>query len=288
MSSPLITIVGPTASGKSDLAMTLAKKFNGEIIAADSRTVYRHMDIGTAKPTEQDQREVKHHLLDVVDPSQTYSAADFKKDAEQAIEEIAAKGKLPIMVGGTGLYIDSVLFNYSFASPSDIELRQELASLNVEELQKRVVELGVDLNNSDFNNPHRLIRVIETAGSHREKSELREKTFVIGLKIDREELKDRIVKRIGQMFDNGLENEVDYLLEHYSKESPGLADTAYQALISYREGLTPKQDAISSMVKSHTDLAKRQMTWFKRNPDIKWVSQKEDADSLVSNFLERL
>lgn len=90
------------------------------------------------------------------------------------------------------------------------------------------------------------------------------------------------------MFDNGLENEVDYLLEHYSKESPGLADTAYQALISYREGLTPKQDAISSMVKSHTDLAKRQMTWFKRNPDIKWVSQKEDADSLVSNFLERL
>lgn len=288
LSNPLIVIVGPTASGKSSLAMSFAKEFDGEIIAADSRTVYCHMDIGTAKPTKKDQREVKHHLIDVVEPDQRYSAAEFKEDAEDAIEEIGSRGKLPIMVGGTGLYIDSILYNYSFAGDTDIELRQRLSELGLAELQSRVNDLGVKLNNSDFNNPHRLIRAIETSGTRRNKSPLREKTLVIGIQIDRVELIERIKNRAGKMFEEGLEAEIAYLLANYSKEAPGLSDGAYQALFALQEGSITKSNAINAVIKSHADLAKRQMTWFKRNHDIHWISNEEEATSLVTNFLERL
>ena len=288
MSCPLIVIVGPTACGKSALAMHLASKYGGEIIAADSRTVYRGMDIGTAKPTKQDQHDIKHHLIDVVNPDQKFSAADFKSRAEEAINEICSRGKLPIIVGGTGLYIDAVLFDYSFRLESDSEQRQALTKLTLKELQSKVQELGIDLNNSDFNNPHRLIRAIETSGMPTEKSALRDNTLVIGLQVDREKLNDRIKERAQKMFTDGLGEEVDNLLVAYPKDAPGLLDASYRSLISYREGSLSKEVAINEVIKSHINLAKRQMTWFKRNPDINWVARQEDADKLVTSFLERL
>ena len=169
---PLIVITGPTASGKSALAMDIAKKYGGEIICADSRTVYKGMDIGTAKPTEQDQREVPHHLLDVVEPNQPFSAAEFKERANQAICDISARGKLPMLVGGTGLYIDAVLFDYHFGLPADPNRRSDLQAMSVEQLQHVCLEQGIHLPINVRNKRH-LVRAIEIGGVIQQPKKLR-------------------------------------------------------------------------------------------------------------------
>jgi len=161
--SPILFIVGPTASGKSDLAMRIAKKFEGEIVCADSQTIRRDLDIGTAKPTASDQKEVVHHMLDIVDPYDKYSVAEFKQGAEKAIDAIIERDRLPIIVGGTGLYVDSLLYNFKFRGSSSEYSREELEKLSVKELQEIIKKGDLQIPKND-KNPRHLIRAIESEG----------------------------------------------------------------------------------------------------------------------------
>ncbi|HET8708743.1 MAG TPA: isopentenyl transferase family protein, partial [Candidatus Saccharimonadales bacterium] len=171
--TPLIVIVGETASGKSALAMRLAKHFDGEIIAADSWTVYKDFDIGTAKPTPEEQVEIPHHLLDVADPKAGFSAPQFKRLAEQAIHDVSARGKLPFLVGGTGLYVDSVIYNYQFLPGSSPAQREQLNALSLHDLHQQAEAMGLDTTGIDMRNKRRVIRLIETNGARPTKEPLR-------------------------------------------------------------------------------------------------------------------
>lgn len=284
--TPLVAIVGQTASGKSALAMELAQRFNGEIIAADSRTIYKHLDIGTAKPTAEDQRLVVHHLLDIVEPSQSFSAAQFKERANRAIAEIAAKGKLPILVGGTGLYIDAVLYDFSFAAPADPAKRAELQALSIAELQQKLTNLGLPL---PFNtqNPRHLIRAIETAGQLPEQKELRKNTLVLGMQLDRDVLLHRIEARVGHMLAAGLIDETRKAAEQFGWEAPGLQSTSYKAVRHHLGADAPLDEVKRLFVRNDMQLAKRQKTWFKRNHNIHWISKPEEAVDLVTTLLNK-
>ena len=252
--APLIVIVGETASGKTALALELAERLDGEIICADSRTVYTGMDIGTAKPTEEEQARVPHHLLDVVRPDEHFTAADFKRLANQAIIDISSRGKLPIMVGGTGLYVDSLLFDYSFADKS--------------------VE-------RDPQNPHHVAR--EAAGS---KGEMRENTLVFGLRPDREELRGRISSRVDAMVADGLVEETKWLMDNYPT-SKALDSTGYKAFRGYIQGSLTLDEAKALFIRNDIQLAKRQRTWFKRNNSIHWLDNSGDIVDIATTFLNK-
>jgi tRNA dimethylallyltransferase len=212
---PLVVIVGPTASGKSALSMRAARKIGGEIIAADSRTIYKGMDVGTAKPTVEDQRSVRHHLLDVVEPGERFTAADFQVQARAAMEDIWRRGRIPIMVGGTGLYVDSVLYDYQFGKDADPQLRQKLAEMTEEELYNHCVEHNIELP-SDVKNKRRLIRAIELQGVNRKRNDtLRPSTLVVGISTSREILQKRITLRANAMFDSGVVEEASSLARKY-------------------------------------------------------------------------
>lgn len=282
MNSPLVAIVGPTASGKSALAMEIAERYGGEIIAADSRTVYRGMDIGTAKPSVVYQQRVPHHCLDLAEPGTRFTAADFQVAAGAAIKDIHSRGKLPILVGGTGLYANAVLYDYTF--PGSF-LKCGIYSTNIEELQKQVDELGLTLNQSDYHNPRRLMRAIETAGQPRSKSQLRSNALVVGLNPGRGELESRIASRIDTMIKAGFVDEVRQLLQVYGSDSEAMTGIGYRAFAGYVEGTKSLNEAKSEFIRGDINLAKRQMTWFKRNPDIHWIADPADAQRLVEEFL---
>jgi tRNA dimethylallyltransferase len=282
---PLVAIVGETASGKSALALHLAEVFGGEIICADSRTIYTGMDIGTAKPTAADRSLIPHHILDVVSPDQRFSAADFKAQAEAAIADIHTRGKLPIIVGGTGLYVDAVLYDFAFRSPADPKQREELEKMSVEQLQQALTEKEIALPNNP-QNPRHLIRALETGGEPSERKPLRGETLVLGLKIDRELLEQRIENRIDDMITTGLLEEIETLAQKYSWDAPGLQAPGYRAFRPYFAGEIDIETAKKQFARNDTQLAKRQRTWFKRNEDIQWVSDFEQAKELVQNLLQ--
>lgn len=242
----LIVIVGETGVGKSALAMNLAEKFNGEIIAADSRTVYKGMDIGTAKPTKDERRTVKHHLLDVVEPHQKFSVAEFKKLANEAIKDITNRGKLPILVGGSGLYIDSILYDYKFdpQGPRD-----------------------------PLNPRHRLKSPLN--------NKLRANTIIVGIKIAKNELEKRVERRTETMLELGLIDEVKRLLERYPAETEAFKAPGYKAFIAYAKGQISLDEAKKAFVRADLQLAKRQRTWFKRNKSIHWVKASTDPSYVV-------
>jgi tRNA dimethylallyltransferase len=181
MTPPLVAVVGETASGKSALAMELARRFDGELICADSWTVYKGFNIGTAKPSAAEQAEIRHHLLDVADPEQGFSAVEFQKLARRAVDDIQARGKLPILVGGTGLYIDSVLFDYQFLPAPPQSMRDELNKLSLEELQRKAHQQGLDTTGIDLQNKRRVIRLIESNGIRPSKGLMRNNALVLGI-----------------------------------------------------------------------------------------------------------
>jgi tRNA dimethylallyltransferase len=280
VSAPLVVIVGETASGKSGLALELADRLSGEIIAADSRTVYKGMDIGTAKPSADDRARVPHHLLDVVAPDQPFTAADFKREGLRVINDITARGRLPIMVGGTGLYVDAILYDYTFRAPGAEIVRAELNALTVPELQKRLVERGIPLPNNP-GNPRHLVRALETGGAPAERKPLRDNTLVIGLAPDRDELRARIEARVGDMIEAGLEQEAKTLAQQYGWGIPPMQTIGYQEWQAYFSGVQDPEETKRLIIKNTLAYAKRQRTWFRRNKSIHWYNNRGNLPEIV-------
>jgi tRNA dimethylallyltransferase len=279
--SPLIVIVGETASGKSALAMELAEQYNGGIICADSRTIYKEMDIGTAKPGPAERKRVPHYCLDLVRPDERFTVADFKQHALRAIDDIAGRGKLPIMVGGTGLYIDAVLYDFQFRPPSDPVERLRLQAMTVEELQQELTDKGIPLPENS-RNPRHLVRTLETGGAVSVRKELRPNTLVLGLKVERELLAERIQARVGQMVGQGFADEVRQVSQKYGWDAPALQAPGYKAFRGYISGMADLDEAKAAFVKNDLQLAKRQRTWFKRNNSVHWF----DNGGNLTNFVE--
>ncbi len=277
----LLVIVGETASGKSALALELAQQLDGEIICADSWTVRREVNIGTAKPTIEERAQVPHHLLDVVGPCEDFTAAVFKRLANEAIADIASRGKMPIMVGGTGLYIDGVIYDFGFLERGNREARRELDALTISELLKKIKDMGLELGNVDTRNKRRLVRLIETNGAQPTKKALRPNTLILGLKVEREVLKQRIVARTEALLSTGLEQEARGLHERFGWDCEALKGVGYAQWRGYFEGSQSLSETREKVIKATLDLAKRQRTWFKRNNSIHWLNTPVNLPKVV-------
>ncbi|MEO8105640.1 MAG: tRNA (adenosine(37)-N6)-dimethylallyltransferase MiaA [Candidatus Saccharibacteria bacterium] len=278
---PLLVIVGETASGKSALALDIALELNGEIICADSWTVRREVNIGTAKPSLIDQGIVAHHLIDIVDPCEDFTAAVFKSLAVDKIKRIAARGKLPILVGGTGLYIDSIIYDYGFLPEGDREAREALNGLSNNELLGRIQQLGLELGDVDIRNKRRLIRLIETSGARPTRQVMRSNTVMIGLCIEREVLQKNITQRVDHMLEAGLAAEVANLANRYGWGCEALKGVGYSQWREYYLGTQSLEVTRAKIIKATLDLAKRQRTWFKRNKSIHWLNTPVETTSIV-------
>jgi tRNA dimethylallyltransferase len=284
--APLIVVLGQTGSGKSTLALDLAQRFKGEIIAADSRTVYKGMDIGTAKPSVEDRQLVPHHLIDIVAPDEPFTAADFQRQARVAIGDIAARGRVPIMVGGSGLYIDAVLYDFNFQGAQNVTERDRLQKMSVEELQGILIEHAIALPKNE-KNPRHLVGAVLHDGVVKEPQVLRSNTLVIGLRVEEEKLAARIRKRTEKMIAQGLEQEVRNLVEVYGWKGQLTESIGYQDFQPHLNGARTLQDVVQQIVTRTMQYAKRQKTWFKRSPDISWISNPEEAVALVTTFLNK-
>jgi len=284
---PLVVVVGQTAPGKSALALSLAERFNGEIICADPWTVRREVNIGTAKPSAEEQRRVPHHLLDIVDPCEDFTAAVFKRLANQTIKQITARGKLPIMVGGTGLYIDSVLFDYSFLPASDSRQRQALNALTIPALLAIIDQEGLSLEGIDIRNKRRLIRLIEAGGARPARRALRSNSLILETVLPRDELTRRISRRVDAMLQQGLAEEVRRLADSYGWECEALKGIGYREWQPFFAGSQDLEQTRARIVSATLGLAKRQRTWFKRNTSINRIYKTEDAVDLVTTFLNK-
>jgi len=286
----LLVVVGETASGKSALALELAKKFDGELICADSWTVYKDFNIGTAKPSNLERAQIPHHLLDVADPRGGFSAVVFQQLAQTAIDAIHRRGKLPIMVGGTGLYIDSVLYHYGFLAPPPAELREKLNGMSLPEVLELAKERGLNTSGIDVRNKRRVIRLIENDGQLPTKKELRPNTLLIGINTPRETLKERVTQRVDHMLTQDLKFEVEKLANKYGWEAEPMKGIGYREWREYFEGSLNVEEVRQRIIKSTMDLAKRQRTWFKRNNSIHWFStpvNMQEVDALVTTFLNK-
>ncbi|HVE80785.1 MAG TPA: tRNA (adenosine(37)-N6)-dimethylallyltransferase MiaA [Candidatus Dormibacteraeota bacterium] len=285
----LIAVVGPTASGKTDLALQIAQRYRGEIIAADSRTIYKGMDIGTAKPTAAQQARIKHHCLDLITPDRNFSAAEFKAHALDAICDIRARGKLPILVGGTGLYTYAVLYDYQFPAGASNELRMQLEKMPITELVAQIKQLDPErAAEIDLNNPRRVIRAIETAGKPRtSRPKLPPNWLLVGLNPGQQAIESNIIRRTSAMFKAGLTDEVKALVSHYGPDCEPLNTVGYREIIDNLTGKTTLAEA-EELIMVHTrQLMKRQMTWFKRSPDIMWAQSAEEALRVAQKFMTK-
>ncbi len=280
---PLVVIVGPTASGKSNLAVQLAKELNGEIICADSRTVYKYMDIGTAKPSAEDQATVPHWGLDLVEPGDVFTAADFKKYALQKVQEIRNRGHVPFIVGGTGLYVDGVIFDYEFGQPEP-ELRKQLESLSLEELKMYCSNNNVELPENE-NNRRYVIRAIEQKNINTKR--LRRpihNVLLVGITTNRDELRQRIANRAEQLFENGMVEEAITLGKKYGWDSEAMTGNIYKLVRKYVNGELTMDELKQANATADWHLAKRQLTYLKRNQFIHWLSLQNAREYIKSTL----
>ena len=283
----VIVICGPTASGKTALSIELAKKINGEIVSCDSMQIYKEMDIGTAKPTLEEMQGIKHYMIGIISPNERYSVADYKKDAKKAIREILNKGKVPIVVGGTGLYIDSLIYEIEY---QDIEFDKEYR----EHLEKEVKEKGLEelynvakeidpeaIEKISKNDKKRILRILEiyhATGENKteqeRKSRQKEVEYdykVYALNMDREKLYDRINKRVDKMIEEGLIQEVEKIYKKYNDFPTAMQGLGYKEVVEYLEGKLTKEEMIEKIEQETRRYAKRQLTWFRKNKQTIWL-----------------
>ncbi len=284
----ILCVVGPTASGKTDYAVELALKCGGEVVSCDSMQIYKHMDIGTAKPTADEMKGVKHHMIDIIEPNENFSVARFSEMARECIDDILLRGKTPVLCGGTGLYFDSTINNINFIQmDTDEEYRKDLESAAkvfgneyVYKILKRVDEESAESIHP--NNLKRVIRALEiykTTGkkkSELDKEQLSEPLYepeITGLMRDREVLYDRINKRVDIMMEKGLVEEVSELIKMgIDTEATSMQAIGYKEIIEYLDGKTSLSDAVDKIKRESRRYAKRQLTWFKRNEKIHWIN----------------
>lgn len=299
----VIVICGPTASGKTSLSIELAKKINGEIISSDSMQIYKDMDIGTAKPTKQEMQEIKHYLLDFVEPDQRYSVAQFKKDAEKAIEEILAKNKVPIIVGGTGLYVDSLIYGIEY---QEIELDKKYREELEEKAQKEGLETLYEqaqkidpqaMEKISANDKKRILRILEIYHStgktktqqeiESRKNEVKYDYKVFALNMEREKLYERINKRVDIMIEQGLIQEVENLCSKYTEFPTAMQGLGYKEVVEYLQGKISEQEMIEKIKMETRRYAKRQLTWFRKNKQTIWLDAtkgKENVEIILKEY----
>ncbi len=287
MKEKVIVIVGPTAIGKTELSLKLAKDLNGEIISGDSMQVYKGLDIGTAKASKEEQEMVPHHLIDIIEMTEDYTVSDFQTKARSLIEDITSRGKVPIIVGGSGLYIQSVLYDYQFPNEArdeavTKELEKEVESKGIEPLYNRLKE--IDPKQADKihpNNHRRVIRAVEiyeTTGLTMTEIQERQKVTplyevqFIGLEMDRALLYERINQRIDIMVQNGLIAEVSKVFENVDQTSQAMSGIGYKEFIPYFRGESSLHECMDTLKKNSRRFAKRQYTWFKNKMDIPWYN----------------
>ncbi len=281
VAGPLIVIVGETGSGKSKLAMQIAKAYGGEIICADAWTIRKGMDIGTAKPTKHEQEEIPHHMLDLIYPDEDFSAADFQKKVGVVIKAIHKRNKIPILVGGNGLYIDGVVYNYSFLTTESTLPRRELNNMTVNQLMNVVKSEHINPEGVDQSNKRRLIRLIETKGQKAHRHNIGKSTVIIGLSTNSERLEKQLRSRLNNMMKAGLDDEVRRLSKRYGWGLEALKGVGYREWQDYFSGSINKQEVKERILKNSLHLAKKQRTWFKRNKDIHWITTPVNWQTVV-------
>ena len=282
--TPLIVIVGPTASGKTSLAINLAEIYGGEIICADSRTVYKDMDIGTAKPSYEDCQRVPHWGIDLVYPYEYFSAAEFKQYSLKKIEDIRSRNKIPFLVGGTGLYIDAIVFDYKFGNKSDVKKRTLLEKLTIEELWEYCSKNNIELPDN-YNNKRYVIRCIEQGGiNNSRKVEINNNIIVVGISTDRDNLRKRIKDRIEQFFDNNVVEEARILGKIYGWDNRAMSGNIYPILHKYIDNEISIEEAKVEIFYRDWHLAKRQMTWIRRNKNIERLELNQVSSYIYSRM----
>ena len=298
----VIVICGPTASGKTALSIELAKKVNGEIISCDSMQIYKDMTIGTAKPEKDEMQGIKHYLIDCVSPDQRYSVAEFKKDAMKAIDDIIKKGKQPIVVGGTGLYVDSLIYEIEY---QDIKIDNEYRKKLEDIIEKDGLEkLYQEANNIDpkamekisHNDKKRIMRVLEiyhATGKTKTQQEIESRKKeakydyrVFAINMNREKLYERINKRVDIMMEKGLIEEVKKILEKYNEFPTAMQGLGYKEVVEYLEKKCTKEEMIEKIKMETRRYAKRQITWFKKNKNTVWIDGLNDIQNNVDIILE--
>ena len=300
----VIVIAGPTASGKTKLAIELAKIINGEIISCDSLQIYKEMDIGTAKPTLSEQQEIPHYMIDIIYPDERFSVSDYKKMAEQKIEEILKKGKVPILVGGTGLYVNALIYGIEFVEIEfDEEYRKQLEKrVEKEGLQKLYEEAKIideeAMKTISPNDKKRILRVLEifhqTGMNKTKQDELSRKNGpkydykVFAINMNREILYDRINKRVELMIENGLIDEVEKIYNKYNSFPTAMQGIGYKEVVEYLKGNITKNEMIEKIKQESRRYAKRQLTWFRKNKEIIWLDGLKDIQNNIKIILEEI
>ncbi len=304
MKEKVIVICGPTASGKTALSIELAKKINGEIISADSMQIYKDMNIGTAKPTEEEKQGIEHYLLDFVSPEERYSVAQYKQDAKNAIREIIKKGKVPIIVGGTGLYVDSLIYEIEYGEIKvDEEYRHQLEKIveekGLDELYNRAMEIDPEaMKKISVNDKKRIMRVLEiykATGKTKTQQELESKKNpvefdykVFAINWDREKLYQRINKRVDIMIEDGLVEEVKNILQKYDNFPTAMQGLGYKEVVDYINGIYSKEEMIEKIKMETRRYAKRQLTWFRKNKQTIWLEGTNDIQNNIDIILNSL
>ena len=305
MKPNVIVIAGPTASGKTKLSIELAKQINGEIISSDSMQIYKWMDIGTAKVTKEEADGIKHYLIDIVEPNERYTVSNFKKDAENAIEEILSKGKTPIVVGGTGLYIDSLIYGIEY---QDMDFDEEYRKILMEQAETEEglnqlynEALTIDkqaMEKISPNDTKRIVRVLEIYHSTgKTKTELEIESRKNGVKynyhvfvvnMDREKLYERINLRVDMMINAGLIEEVKDICKRYNSFPTAMQGLGYKEVVEYLENKTSKEEMIDKIKKESRHYAKRQLTWFRKDKDFIWLDGFADVNHNVGIIREEV